>query len=69
MLVGTILVSCVVPVVYSLTVKAYIPNKSSYLTLEIRLLYTMLGGAPAVPISLFWMGWTSYVSIFRHSWN
>lgn len=29
---------------------------------ETRLWYAMLGGAPAIPISLFWMGWTSYVS-------
>ncbi|KAI3023743.1 hypothetical protein CBS147347_6550 [Aspergillus niger] len=27
---------------------------------ETRLWYAMLGGAPAIPISLFWMGWTSY---------
>ena len=26
---------------------------------EFRLWYSMLGGAPAIPISLFWMGWTS----------
>lgn len=28
---------------------------------EFRLWFAMLGGAPAIPISLFWMGWTSYV--------
>lgn len=28
---------------------------------EFRLWFCMLGGAPAIPISLFWMGWTSYV--------
>lgn len=26
---------------------------------EFRLWFSMLGGAPAIPISLFWMGWTS----------
>jgi MFS family permease len=30
---------------------------------EFRLWFAMLGGAPAIPISLFWMGWTSYSSI------
>ncbi|PSN67028.1 MFS general substrate transporter [Corynespora cassiicola Philippines] len=30
---------------------------------EFRLWFSMLGGAPAIPISLFWMGWTSYPSI------
>lgn len=27
---------------------------------EFRLWYSMLGGSFAIPISLFWMGWTSY---------
>ncbi|PYI11993.1 MFS general substrate transporter [Aspergillus sclerotiicarbonarius CBS 121057] len=59
MLLGILLVSCVVPVVYSWTAKAYTRNNSFTLAPEIRLWYAMLGGAPAVPISLFWMGWTS----------
>lgn len=29
---------------------------------EFRLWFAMLGGAPAITISVFWMGWTSYVS-------
>lgn len=29
---------------------------------ETRLWFAMLGGAFAVPVSLFWMGWTDYVS-------
>lgn len=62
MLVGILLVSCVVPVVHSWTAKAYAREKSSPIAPEMRLWYTMLGGAPAVPISLFWMGWTSNVS-------
>lgn len=62
MLVGILLVSCVVPVVYSWTAKAYAREKPSAIAPEMRLWYTMLGGAPAVPISLFWMGWTSNVS-------
>ncbi|KAL1306825.1 hypothetical protein AAFC00_005481 [Neodothiora populina] len=30
---------------------------------ETRLWFTMLGGAFAIPISLFWMGWTDYESV------
>ena len=60
MLVGVLLVSCVVPVVYSWTAKAY--AKTNHIAPEMRLWYTMLGGAPLVPVSLFWMGWTSNVS-------
>lgn len=62
MLVGILLVSCVVPVVYSLTAKSYRRSSSNSVAPEMRLWYAMLGGAPAVPISLFWMGWTSKVS-------
>ena len=36
-------------------------NGGSKLPPEFRLWYAMFG-APAIPISLFWMGWTSYVS-------
>lgn len=60
MLCGILLVGSLVPVVYSWTAKEY--KKTSTIAPEIRLWYAMLGGAPAVPISLFWMGWTSYVS-------
>lgn len=62
MLVGTLLVVGLVPVVYSWTAKACAQSPSSTIVPEIRLWYTMLGGAVAVPISLFWMGWTSNVS-------
>ncbi|KGO47701.1 Major facilitator superfamily domain, general substrate transporter [Penicillium expansum] len=61
MLCGILLVGSLVPVVYSWTAKEY--KKTSTIAPEIRLWYAMLGGAPAVPISLFWMGWTSYPSI------
>lgn len=30
---------------------------------ETRLWYAMLGGGWAVPVSLFWLGWTNYVRI------
>lgn len=62
MLTGVLLVSCIVPVVYSWTAKTKYQGKSSEITPESRLWYTMYGGALAVPISLFWMGWTSNVS-------
>jgi MFS family permease len=66
MLCGILLVSFLVPVVYSWTAKEY--KKTSSIAPEMRLWYAMLGGAPAVPISLFWMGWTSYVSTIAHHW-
>ncbi|KAL4968101.1 C6 transcription factor [Aspergillus stella-maris] len=61
MLVGTLLVACIIPVVYARTVKQQC--KTSTIAPEARLWFGMLGGAPAVPISLFWMGWTCYPSI------
>ena len=33
------------------------------LTPETRLLYAMIGGGWAIPLSLFWLAWTSYPSI------
>lgn len=60
MLVGILLVACVVPAVYSITAKKY--KRVGHIAPENRLWYAMLGGAPAVPVSLFWMGWTSNVS-------
>ncbi|KAB8201502.1 major facilitator superfamily domain-containing protein [Aspergillus parasiticus] len=38
------------------------PTKSPSLNPENRLWYAMIG-APAIPISLFWMGWTDYKNI------
>ena len=60
MLVGIVLTGCTVPVVYSWTNREY--QKTGRILPETRLWYAMLGGAPAVPVSLFWMGWTNYVS-------
>ncbi|RAK88658.1 MFS general substrate transporter [Aspergillus costaricaensis CBS 115574] len=57
MLVGELLVSCVIPLVYSWTCREY--KRTSRIRPEARLWYATLGDAPAVPISLFWMGWTS----------
>ncbi|CAG8930482.1 unnamed protein product [Penicillium salamii] len=59
MLVGVLLVGAVVPVVYSWTAQDYFRKEPRTIAPEMRLWYTMLGGAPAVPVSLFWMGWTS----------
>lgn len=67
MLIGTLLVGCVVPLVYSWTLKEY--QKKSVIMPETRLWYAMLGGAPAVPVSLFWMGWSSDVSTAKCSSN
>ncbi|CAG8063244.1 unnamed protein product [Penicillium olsonii] len=61
MLVGIVLTGCIVPLVYSWTAKEY--QKTGRILPETRLWYAMLGGAPAVPVSLFWMGWTNYPSI------
>ncbi|OJJ06353.1 hypothetical protein ASPVEDRAFT_154403 [Aspergillus versicolor CBS 583.65] len=61
MLAGILLTGAIVPVVYSWTAKEY--KKTGRIAPETRLWYAMLGGAPAVPISLFWMGWTAYPHI------
>lgn len=60
MLVGVLLAGCLVSVVYSWTLKEY--KKTSLITPEMRLWYAILGGSLAVPISLFWMGWSSNLS-------
>lgn len=60
MLVGVLLVGGLVPVIYSWTLREY--KKTSIIAPETRIWYAMLGGASAVPISLFWMGWTRNVS-------
>ena len=59
MLIGILIISFIVPVIYSWTLKEY--QQTGTIAPETRLWYAMLGGAPAVPISLFWMGWTSDV--------
>ncbi|BCS05482.1 uncharacterized protein AKAW2_81283S [Aspergillus luchuensis] len=61
MFVGISLVCLIVPLVYTWTSKEF--ETTGRIRPEARLWYTMLGGAPAVPIALFWMGWTSTSSI------
>lgn len=67
MLAGVALVTCIVPVIHSWTASEH--RKTSCIRPELRLLYAMLGGAPAIPISLFWMGWTAYVSTTQSPLN
>ncbi|KAJ5535753.1 hypothetical protein N7513_008939 [Penicillium frequentans] len=62
MLVGILLAMSLVPLVYSWT-KKDMAERHGQIRPECRLWYSMLGGAPAIPISLFWMGWTDFSSI------
>jgi hypothetical protein len=67
-LVGILSAVPFVPLVYSWTKKEYeIANaNNTVIRPEIRLWFVMMGGSFAIPISLFWMGWTSYVSHLGH---
>ncbi|KAH8805190.1 major facilitator superfamily domain-containing protein [Xylogone sp. PMI_703] len=57
--VGIVLAGFLVPLVYNITKASF--AKNSFVP-EVRLWFAMLG-APTIPISLFWMGWTDYSSI------
>lgn len=59
MLVGMVLTCLIVPIVYARTRREY--EQTNRILPETRLWYAMLGGAPAVPVGLFWMAWTSDV--------
>ena len=63
-LVGILCAFPLVPLIYSWTKKEYeIANaNNTAIRPEIRLWFVMMGGSFAIPISLFWIGWTSYVS-------
>ncbi|CAI6093591.1 unnamed protein product [Clonostachys chloroleuca] len=71
MMIGTVSPALLVPFVYKKTAKvikqaqsqAEGGNKNARFHPEIRLWYGMLGPAVAVPVSLFWMGWTGYSDI------
>lgn len=65
MAVGIFLASFLVPWVYKITKESF--AKDTFVP-EVRLWFAMLG-APAIPISLFWMGWTDYVSVLLQSSN
>ena len=63
--IGLCLASCLVPVMYIWAKRALAKAKAeggSRLPPEFRLWFAMLG-APAIPISVLWMGWTTYPSI------
>ena len=70
MYVGVLLAGSLVPIVYFWTkndAKQRNVEKGGQISgpvtirPETRLWYAMLGGAWAIPISLFWLGWTNYV--------
>ncbi|KAF2169147.1 hypothetical protein M409DRAFT_52432 [Zasmidium cellare ATCC 36951] len=65
-IVGLCCASAIVPLIYSWAkrdLKKIEEQGGTRLPPEFRLWYSMLGGAFAVPISLFWMGWTAYPHI------
>jgi MFS family permease len=66
MFVGMTTIAMLVPWVYKKTKKELEQNRTetgTHIDPEVRLWYAMLA-APTIPISLFWMGWTAYVSTF-----
>ncbi|KAF4978617.1 hypothetical protein FZEAL_5020 [Fusarium zealandicum] len=62
MFLGTQINLAFVPFVYRKTIQAK-SRGDGHFSPEIRLWYAMLGAAVAIPISLFWLGWTNYSSI------
>lgn len=63
MLLGTELNFLLVPVIYRMTINRTKSEDNNVLKPELRLWYGTLGAAVAVPVSLFWLGWTNYASI------
>lgn len=63
--VGISLSMVTVPLVYSITKKQLARDgddgSGKVINQETRLIFAMIG-APLIPIGLFWMGWTNYVS-------
>lgn len=64
MFVGMMIAACLVPFIYRWTkiefFQAEAEKGSTHTRPENRLWFAMLG-APAIPIGLFWMGWTDFV--------
>jgi hypothetical protein len=61
--IGLFLASCLVPLIHSWSkrdLKKIQEQGGNRLPPEFGLWFAMLGGAVAIPVSLFWMGWTSY---------
>ncbi|KAF2085400.1 major facilitator superfamily transporter [Saccharata proteae CBS 121410] len=66
MFIGVLSAFALVPLVWRITkraLEAAHAKGEAMFNPEIRLWYVMCGGAFAIPISLFWMGWTDYASI------
>ncbi|KAJ3456582.1 hypothetical protein MRS44_016605 [Fusarium solani] len=63
MFLGTYINFVSVPFVYQKTTKAIRSEGKTGFKPEIRLWYAMLGAAVAIPVSLFWLGWTNYSHI------
>ncbi|KAK9234238.1 major facilitator superfamily domain-containing protein [Lipomyces kononenkoae] len=66
MFVGMLLASALVHPLLRLTKKhmeKVLETGGSHIEPEIRLWFAILGGSISIPISLFWMGWTDFVSI------
>lgn len=61
MFLGTQINFLFVPIVYRKTLRA--SKSGDHFKPEIRLWYANLGAAVAIPVSLFWLGWTNYSSI------
>jgi len=64
--VGLFMTSALVPILYRWAkrdLKKVKEQGGDRLPPEFRLWYAMLGGSIAIPVSILWMGWTSYPSI------
>lgn len=61
MFVGLFFTGLLVPIVYRLTITQI--KQAGQFNPELRLLYAMYGPALAIPVSLFWMGWTANPNI------
>lgn len=57
--VGMLMAGLLIPWIYKITKRSFADNT---FVPEIRLWFAMLG-APAMPIGLFWMAWTDFVSL------
>jgi hypothetical protein len=66
---GILSAAILVPIIYRSTVRQLKRDKDDgsgrAIHRESRLYFAMIG-APALPIGLFWMGWTDYVRLTRH---
>jgi len=67
-MIGVFAAAPLIPLQYSWTKKEIerAAEKGQFNRPEIRLWYAMLGGSIAIPVSLFWIGWTCYVSSLFH---